>query len=96
MSGYFDPSPREASVAPPGYAGPTRSTTPFQRQRAALERSPQSWGSDSMAVHTGSAYVPLRATYEPTTHAYTPERSGYPPSDPRSDVWSSLTEPYGV
>lgn len=44
MSGNFD-SPRTASVAPPGYQGRARSSTPFTRNRAALDRVPQGWGS---------------------------------------------------
>ncbi len=71
MSRYFEPAPRAVSVAPPGFKGRTRSTTPFVRSRAALDRVPQEWGPT--VGQSGAAWAPTGSTYEPVTHGHPAE-----------------------
>lgn len=93
MSGFFD-SPRTASVAPPGYKGRTRSTTPFTRNRAALDRAPQDWGtpaapngawsspsaplSTSAATSWGPTVGQTGGAWAPTGATYEPLTHGNP------------------
>ena len=71
MSGYPDQAPRTVSVAPPGFKGKVRHTTPFTRNRAALDRVPQEWGPT--VGQAGAAWAPTGALYEPVTHAHPAE-----------------------
>ncbi len=66
MSRFFEPAPRAVSVAPPGFKGPQQSRTPFMRNRAAMDRAPQSWGPT--VGQAGAAWAPTGAIYEPVTH----------------------------
>jgi hypothetical protein len=93
MSGYFDPAPRDRSVAPPGYEGTDRSRTPFTRHRASLDRHPQPWGN---GVQSGSAYVPTIAyePYEPITAGSGPRHTEAPPMPAPEATKTSKRSPF--
>lgn len=90
MSRFFEPAPRAVSVAPPGFKGASRSRTPFMRNRAALDRGPQSWGPT--VGQAGAAWAPTGAIYEPVTHG-NPATPHILESSPRASTTRTMRTP---